>query len=131
VKDAMTSPDAVSPALRYARLKLMDPALPYRLRLLSYVRICSSVLRAMDPPRHSGAGPVAGSLYLTLLGALAHRDPEWWARCRVTPAAGLVSADPVIASLLAPLNRAMEALADEDADRGLAPPASHEAKVRS
>ena len=127
----MTTPDPISPALRYARRKLLDPALPYRFRLLSYVRICSSVLRAMDAPRASAVAPASGSLYLTLLGTLAHHDPEWWARCRVTPAGELVSADPVIASLLAPLNRAMETLGDQDADRAEAPPAPSEAKVRT
>jgi hypothetical protein len=35
----------------------------------------------------------------------------------VTATGGLVSADPVIAALLAPLNRAMEALRDDDAAR--------------
>jgi len=46
----------------------------------------------------------------------------------VTATGGLVSADPVIAALLAPLNRAMEALRDDDADR---PPGPREAKVRT
>ena len=41
-----------------------------------------------------------------------------------------MSADPVIASLLAPLNRAMETL-DQDADRAEAPPAPSDAKVRT
>lgn len=72
--------------------------------------------------------PISPALRYTLLGALAHRDPEWWARCRVTATGGLVSADPVIAALLAPLNRAMEALRDDDADR---PPGPREAKVRT
>jgi len=44
---------------------------------------------------------------------------------------GLVSADPVIAALLAPLNRAMEALRDDDADRADRPPGPREAKVRT
>jgi hypothetical protein len=61
--------------------------------------------------------PISPALRYALLGALAHRDPEWWARCRVTATGGLVSADPVIAAVLAPLNRAMEALRDDDADR--------------
>lgn len=75
----MTISDPISPALRYARRKLLDRSL-------------------------------------------------WWARCRVTATGGLVSADPVIAALLAPLNRAMEALRDDDADR---PPGPREAKVRT
>jgi hypothetical protein len=125
----MTASDVISPALRYARRKLMDPTVPCRFRLLSHVRICSSVLRAMDAPR--GGGPTGGSLSLTVLGALAHRDPEWWARCHVTPTGGPVSADPVIASLLAPLNRAMETLVDEDPDCRVGPPGPHEEKVRT
>ena len=72
----MTISDPISPALRYARRKLLDRSLPYRFRLLSYVRICSSVLRAANGPPATGVGPTPGRLYLTLLGALAHRDPE-------------------------------------------------------
>jgi hypothetical protein len=53
---------------------------------------------------------------------LAHRDPEWWVRCWVTAAHGLVSADPVIAGLLAPPNRAMETLDARDADAGVSRP---------
>ena len=111
----MAISDPVSPALRFARHKLLDPTLPFRFRLLSYVRICSSVLRAANPgPGDDAATPAWSSPYLTLLGALARRDPEWWTHCQVTPAGRLVSPDPVIAALLAPLNRAMEALADAE-----------------
>lgn len=127
----MTTSDPISSALRYARRKLLDRSLPYRFRLLSYVRLCSSVLRATNGPQGTGVGPTPGSLHLTLLGALAHRDPEWWARCRVTATGGLISADPVIAALLAPLNRAMETLRDDDADRADGPPGPREAKVRT
>ena len=111
----MTTPDPISPALRFARHKLLNPTLPYRFRLLSYVRICSSVLRAANRgPGDTATAPAWSSPYLTLLGALARRDPEWWTRCQVTPAGRLVSPDPVVAELLAPLNREMEALAAED-----------------
>jgi len=49
----------------------------------------------------------------------------------VTATGGLVSADPVIAALLAPLNRAMEALRDDDPARADRPPGPREAKVRT
>jgi len=49
----------------------------------------------------------------------------------VTATGGLVSADPVIAALLAPLNRAMEVLRDDASDSDDRPPGPREAKVRT
>ena len=87
-----------------ARARLADPAVPLRLKALSYVRLGCAAMRTAErgiprAQRHLGSQ----TSYLTLLAALSRCDPAWWNLCSVTRQGSLVSANPATAALLLPL----------------------------
>jgi hypothetical protein len=90
--------------LTAARGRLVDPAVPLRIKALSYVRLCCAAMRMAErrTPRARHRFRPRTS-YLTLLAALTHRDPSWWTLCSITRQGHLVSTDPAIAALLLPL----------------------------
>jgi hypothetical protein len=87
-----------------ARGRLVDPAVPLRIKAVSYICLCCAAMRTAErrtPRARHRLGPRTS--YLDLLAALARHDPAWWTLCSITRHGYLVSADPAIAALLLPL----------------------------
>jgi len=110
MEDKHTRPSAtvqdkyrVRQLLLVARARLADPAVPLRIKALSYVRLCCAAMRAAErTTARKRFYQGSRTPYLTLLAALARCDPAWWTLCRVTEGY-LVSINPAIAALLLPL----------------------------
>ncbi len=96
---------AAQQQLIFAQQKLLDPNIPHRIKVLSYIRICCTIIVIF---RQLGLCVVPTlnfkTPYISLLSALYQRDIEWWNQCSVTETGYLTSNDPVIRDLLQPLN---------------------------
>lgn len=79
--------------LQFAQKKLQATDVPYHLRVVSYLRICSFILDD------------SGARYAKLMRALYHYDPQWWKMCEVSSEGRLKSTDPIISDLLYPFEQ--------------------------
>ncbi|GAB4211853.1 MAG: hypothetical protein OHK0012_05130 [Synechococcales cyanobacterium] len=79
-----------------------QPHIPPMLTMTSYLRIACAILR--HDAGTSAKARRAGLTYWTLLERLQHYQSNWWDYCALADNGYVQTRDPVIASILAPLN---------------------------
>lgn len=98
--------------LLFAQDRLLDPNIPFQLRALSYLRICSTAIRTYQRLELLAPSLDSKTPYLTLLGDLTNQHPEWWRFCEIADRGYLISSDRTINRILQPLNAFVALLLD-------------------
>jgi hypothetical protein len=98
--------ESQSHALQVARQSLLTSDKPHLLKVISYLRISCSVMRARRQGLQSASVSATspGIKFSGLMQSLYAYDSEWWKHCQVTVTGQLTSNDAVIAQLLQPIN---------------------------
>jgi len=93
-----------SHTLQTARQMLLTSDKPHLLRVISYLRISCSVMRAYRQGLLSHSVSASGITFSSLMQSLYQHDSEWWKHCQITIGGQLTSNDAVIDQLLQPIN---------------------------
>ncbi|MBW4554414.1 MAG: hypothetical protein KME59_00455 [Trichormus sp. ATA11-4-KO1] len=91
--------------IQSARQLLLGTPNPELLRIVSYLRICCSVMEIdyLQALTEKGDKLRETPYFISLLKSLFEYDPEWWQNCKVSADGDLKSDDPIIAEILQPL----------------------------
>ena len=89
--------------LYQVKSKLLDEDLPFSLRAISYIRVCSVVMQILVK-EFGGTMP---NSYSTILSELQSTDSQWWCDCYISLDGYLLSKNKDIQSVIQPINDCM------------------------
>jgi hypothetical protein len=99
-------PRSATETIRFALVRLKDQAVPFRLGLLSFLRLTASLALEEVPGPDLAGLPARPFLprYSEILSTLAAHDPHWWNRCSLDAEGFPISEDSWMEAQLRPFN---------------------------
>jgi len=89
----------IAQKLQEATAQLQDADRPPLLKIATYLQICCDIMQKAYPQ----VAALQGMSYHALMKSLFEHNARWWQTCRVTVAGKVQSDDPIVNSLLQPL----------------------------